>query len=100
MPQQTVDKIGRTPLSEDMPPRDAEEFSLRDGVGDSLSVHARLAELESEHFHLQRLVAELLIKNQKLRDMLRDQAGSLASTTAATSNQSDPSKERMHISLR
>lgn len=91
MPQQNVDKIERTSISENTPPRHAEEFSLRDGIHDSLSVRARLAELESEHFHLQRLVAELLIKNQKLRDMLRDQAGSSALTARHDAPVGEPS---------
>jgi hypothetical protein len=82
MPQQNVDKIERTALSEDMPPRDAEELSMRDGMDDSLSVRARLAELESEHFHLQRLVAELLIKNQKLRELLCEQSGTSAAAAS------------------
>ena len=60
-----------------MPHRDAEEFTLQDGMDDSLSVRARLIELETEHFHLQRLVAELLIKNQKLREMLSRYSGLL-----------------------
>jgi hypothetical protein len=33
-----------------------------------LSLHDRLAELESENFRLQKLVLELLVKNQQLRD--------------------------------
>jgi hypothetical protein len=36
---------------------------------DARSVSYRLIELEAENLRLQRLVAELLIKNQQLRDM-------------------------------
>jgi hypothetical protein len=79
MPQQYADKVGRTLLSERIPPRDAEEFTLQDGIDDSLSIRARLIELETEHFHLQRLVTELLVKNQKLREMLCDTVGSSTS---------------------
>ena len=45
MPQQNVDKIERTPLSERIPHRDVEEFTPQDGIDDSLSVRARLIEL-------------------------------------------------------
>lgn len=79
MPQQNADKVRRTSLSEHIPHRDVEESTLQDGIDDPLSVRARLIELETEHFHLQRLVAELLIKNQKLRELLCDTVGSSTS---------------------
>lgn len=91
MPQQNVGEIERTSRSEDMPSRNADELSMRDGMDDSLSVRARLTELESQHFHLQQLVAELLIKNQKLREMLRDQAGSSASNARHDASVREPS---------
>jgi hypothetical protein len=91
MLQQNADKIGRTPRSERIQPRDEGEFTLQDGIDDSLSVRARLNELESEHFHLQRLVAELLIKNQRLREMLRDQADPSASTARHDASIREPS---------
>jgi len=41
----------------------------------TLALRARLMEVEAEYLRLQRLVAELLIKNQKLRELVCEQAG-------------------------
>jgi hypothetical protein len=38
-----------------------------DRINDGRSIEARMAELEVENIRLQRLVAELLLKNQQLR---------------------------------
>jgi hypothetical protein len=91
MERENVQNIGRiSPQSASL--RDVEEFSRRDGDNGSHSSidpqaadqkpaasqavsheldahfpHHRLIELEIENFRLQRLVAELLIKNQQLR---------------------------------
>ena len=98
MTQHDVEKIERTSLSEDVPQRDVEEFSRCDGKEETLPVQFRLMELEAEHLRLQRLVAELLIKNQKLRALHHDHVGSSAST-AATCSRNDPSMERMQPSI-
>ncbi|MGC1781277.1 MAG: hypothetical protein WA708_02040 [Acidobacteriaceae bacterium] len=45
-----------------------EEIKASHGI-DIQSAHYQLIELETENFRLQRLVAELLIKNQELRDL-------------------------------
>ena len=52
------------------------------GEPGNLSLRARLIELETEHLRLQRLVAELLIKNQKLRELLCEQAGTSAAAAS------------------
>lgn len=39
-------------------------------AGGESQLRLRLAELEAENFRLQRLVSELLIKNQQLRELL------------------------------
>ena len=99
MAQHDIEKIERTSLSGDEPQRDVEEFSRRDGKEETLSVQSRLMELEAEHLRLQRLVAELLMKNQKLRALHYDHAGPSAAT-AATCGRHDPSMERMQPSPR
>ena len=48
----------------------------------NLSLRTRLIEVEAEHLRLQRLVAELLIKNQKLRELLCEQAGTSAAAAS------------------
>ncbi|MGO8719223.1 MAG: hypothetical protein ACLQMO_08385 [Acidobacteriaceae bacterium] len=98
MTQQIAEEIAPTLLRERVPLLDGGEFSRRDGDEDTCSIHARLVELEAEHLRLQRLVAELLIKNQKLREMLCEQAGS--SAAAANFCGHGASIERMHISAR
>ncbi len=98
MKQHDLETIGQTSLSEDVPQRDIEEFSRRDRKEEALSVQSRLIELEVEHLRLQRLVAELLMKNQKLRAQHYDHANSSASATA-TCSRNDPSMERMHPSM-
>ncbi len=97
MTQQDMEKIRPTSLSEDVRQREIEEFSRRDGKEDALSVHSRLIELEAEHLRLQRLIAELLMENQKLRALHSDRAGSSASAaTAAVCERHHASTERMH----
>jgi len=97
MTQHDVEKIGRTLLPESEPQRDVEAFARRDENEEALLVHSRLMELEAEHLRLQRLVAELLIKNQKLRALHYDHAGSSASTAATACGRHDPSIERMQM---
>jgi hypothetical protein len=48
----------------------------------TLSLRARLMEVEAEHLRLQRLVAELLVKNQKLRELLCEQGGTSAAAAS------------------
>jgi hypothetical protein len=51
-----------------------DQLNSRTGTGDNriplslpAHIHSRIAELETENNRLQRLVAELILKNQKLR---------------------------------
>ncbi|MFZ1945863.1 MAG: hypothetical protein WAU43_19730 [Acidobacteriaceae bacterium] len=70
--------------NESMPPRESvargnvERIDRHKGEPGNLTLRARLIEVEAEHLRLQRLVAELLIKNQKLRELLCEQAGTSA----------------------
>jgi hypothetical protein len=98
MTQQIAEEIAPTLLRECVPPPGSGEFSRQDGNEDARSIHARLVELEAEHLRLQRLVAELLIKNQKLRKMLCEQAGPPAA--AANFCEHGASIERRRISAR
>jgi hypothetical protein len=59
----------------DGPPGNVERRSQHDGNEAGRSIRMRLMELEDENLRLQRLVAELLIKNQKLRELLCEQGG-------------------------
>ena len=61
----------------------------------ALSLRARLIELETKHLRLQRLVAELLIKNQKLRELLCERAGT---STAANFCRGDGAVQHWHAS--
>lgn len=79
---QPMGNIERTSRSERVPPTTGEDFDRRDGHANALSLRARLIELETEHLRLQRLVAELLIKNQKLRELLCEQAGTSAAAAS------------------
>jgi len=54
---------------------EVERVDRRSRETSALSLRARLIEVEAEHLRLQRLVAELLIKNQKLRELLCEQGG-------------------------
>lgn len=53
----------------------SESIDRRSSETSGLALRARLIEVEADHLRLQRLVAELLIKNQKLRELLCEQAG-------------------------
>ena len=74
---------------ESMPPRESvargnveREFHRHKGESGNLTLRARLIEVEAEHLRLQRLVAELLIKNQKLRKPPCEQAGTSAAAAS------------------
>jgi hypothetical protein len=79
---QMMGTIEATSHAETMPRRNVEGIDRRNSETSSLSLRARLIEVEAEHLRLQRLVAELLIKNQKLRELLCEQSG----TSAAAAN--------------
>ena len=79
---QTMGTIEAKPLAGTMPQRIVERIDRRNSETGTLSLRARLIEVEAEHLRLQRLVAELLIKNQKLRELVCEQAGT--SATAAS----------------
>jgi hypothetical protein len=63
------------PQAESVARRGVESIDRRGSETSALSLRARLIEVEAEHLRLQRLVAELLIKNQKLRELLCEQGG-------------------------
>ncbi len=50
------------------PAEDGEFFRMMQRLPFSVECSNRLVELEMENFRLQRLVAELLLKNQQLRE--------------------------------
>ena len=75
---QTMGVIESTAHAESVAGRSVESVDRRGSESSSLSLRARLIEVEAEHLRLQRLVAELLIKNQKLRELLCEQAGTSA----------------------
>ena len=79
---QTMGTIESTPHPESVARRSVESIDRRNGESGALSLRARLIELETEHLRLQRLVAELLIKNQKLRELLCEQAGTSAAAAS------------------
>lgn len=79
---QTMGTIESTPLPESPPRRNVESIDRHKIETSTLSLRTRLIELEMEHLRLQRLVAELLIKNQKLRELLCEQAGTSAAATS------------------
>jgi hypothetical protein len=79
---QTMGVIGTTGHAESLAPRSVGSVDGRGGGSSSLSLRARLMEVEAEHLRLQRLVAELLIKNQKLRELLCEQAGTSAAAAS------------------
>ena len=72
---QTMGVIEFTAHADSVAGRSVESVDRRGSESSSLSLRARLMEVEAEHLRLQRLVAELLIKNQKLRELLCEQAG-------------------------
>jgi hypothetical protein len=79
---QTMGTIESTPRSESVARRNVESIDRHKIETGTLSLRARLIEVEAEHLRLQRLVAELLIKNQKLRELICEQAET--SATAAS----------------
>jgi hypothetical protein len=79
---QMMGPIEATSHAETMPRRNVDRVDRRNSEASTVSLRARLIELETEHLRLQRLVAELLIKNQKLRELLCEQSG----TSAAGAN--------------
>ena len=72
---QTIETVESMPRTESVPPRSGDSIDRRSIDTSTLSLRAQLIELETEHLRLQRLVAELLIKNQKLREFLCEQGG-------------------------
>jgi hypothetical protein len=62
--------------------RSVESVDRRGSEPSGLSLRARLIEVEADHLRLQRLVAELLVKNQKLRELLCEQAGTSAAAAS------------------
>jgi hypothetical protein len=79
---QTMGIIESTPQAENVARSRIESIDRRDSQTSALSLRARLIEVEAEHLRLQRLVAELLIKNQKLRELLCEQAGNSAAAAS------------------
>ena len=79
---QTMGIIESTPDTESVALRSVESVDRRSSESSVLSLRARLIEVEAEHVRLQRLVAELLIKNQKLRELLCEQAGTSAAAAS------------------
>ena len=71
-----------TPLRESGPRGKVESLDRRGSETGTLALRARLIEVEAEHLRLQRLVAELLIKNHKLRELLCEQAGTSQSAAS------------------
>ncbi len=98
MTQPSVEKIGRTHIPERGALHGVEEFAQRNENEDEFSSQCRLMEVEAENLRLQRLVAELLVKNQKLRELLCESAG--ASAAAASFCRNEASMEPMRISSR
>jgi hypothetical protein len=79
---QMMGTIEATPLQDAMPQPRVERIDRRSGETGTLPLRVRLIELETEHLRLQRLVAELLVKNQKLRELLCEQAGTSAAAAS------------------
>ncbi|HEY5255422.1 MAG TPA: hypothetical protein VIJ53_12280 [Acidobacteriaceae bacterium] len=79
---QTMGVMGTTAHTDSVAGRGVESVDRRGSESSSLSLRARLIEVEAEHLRLQRLVAELLIKNQKLRELLCEQAGTSAAAAS------------------
>ena len=79
---QTMGTIESTPRGERVARRGVESIERSSSETSALSLRARLIEVEAEHLRLQRLVAELLIKNQKLRELLCEQAGTSAAAAS------------------
>jgi hypothetical protein len=79
---QTMGVIESTAHTESVARRSIEVVDRRSSETGALSLRARLIEVEAEHLRLQRLVAELLIKNQKLRELLCEQAGTSAAAAS------------------
>lgn len=79
---QTMGVIESTPHAESVVQRNVESMDRHSSETSTISLRARLIELEAEHLRLQRLVAELLIKNQKLRELLCEQAGTSAAAAS------------------
>jgi hypothetical protein len=79
---QTMGVIESTPQTESVARRSVESVDRRSSERSALSLRTRLIEVEAEHLRLQRLVAELLIKNQKLRELLCEQAGTSAAAAS------------------
>ena len=79
---QTMGTIESTPRSESVARRNVESVDRHKIETGTLSLRARLIEVEAEHLRLQRLVAELLIKNQKLRELICEQAGTSAAAAS------------------
>jgi len=100
MTQPSVEKIGRTYIPERGALHGIEEFAQRNGNEDEFSIQCRLIEIEAENLRLQRLVADLLVKNQKLRELLCENTGSTSSDAAATCGRDDAAMEPMRISSR
>jgi len=93
---QMMGTIEATSHAETMPRRNVERIDQRNSETSTLSLRARLIEVEAEHLRLQRLVAELLIKNQKLRELLCEQAGT--SAAAASFCRGDGTMPHRHAS--
>jgi ribosomal protein L12E/L44/L45/RPP1/RPP2 len=79
---QTMGVSEATAHTESLARRSVESVDRRGSESSALSLRARLIEVEAEHLRLQRLVAELLIKNKKLRELLCEQAGSSAAAAS------------------
>ena len=79
---QTIETVESMPRTESVAPRIGDSIDRRSIDTSTLSLRARLIELETEHLRLQRLVADLLIKNQKLRELLCEQAGLSAASAS------------------
>ncbi|HTU50928.1 MAG TPA: hypothetical protein VMF56_10055 [Acidobacteriaceae bacterium] len=79
---QTMGVFESTPHAESVARGNVARIDRRGSEPGNLSLRARLIELETDHLRLQRLVAELLIKNQKLRELLCEQAGTSAAAAS------------------
>ena len=93
---QTMGTIESTPPQESPLRRNLESIDRQKIETGTLSLRTRLIELETEHLRLQRIVAELLMKNQKLRELLCEQAGT--STAAASFCRGDGSMQYRYAS--
>ncbi|MGC1872153.1 MAG: hypothetical protein WA700_14455 [Acidobacteriaceae bacterium] len=93
---QTLGTIESTQPWESVARPNVEPIDRHTSEPGNLSLRARLIEVEAEHLRLQRLVAELLIKNQKLRELLCEQAGT--SAAAASFCRGDGAIGRGHAS--